>query len=343
MTHGDVETTWRTRLRRSVRGSALDVLVVLGYLVASAVALYVLEVDGAVRALLGLPLVLFLPGYALLAAAFPGRRDEAAASEERTVGGLLTGGTPDWYERLALSLAGSLAVLPLFGLVLASTRWGYDPRAVLVALGGFTALGMLVAVVRRARLPRTDRFRAPVDAASADAYRGLFSPDTRFDGALNVVLILSMIVALSAVGYALVAPQSGAATTQFQLLAENESGDLVAGDYPEELPPGASEELVVSITNGADEDREYTVVVETHRVEETDGSLETLEESEMTRLETSVDADSTARTRHTVDPSIAGETLRINYYLYEGDAPDDPDAESADEHLWITVDGTAGG
>jgi len=150
------------------------------------------------------------------------------------------------------------------------------------------------------------------------------------------------VVALSAVGYALVAPQSGAATTQFQLLAENESGDLVASDYPEELPPGASEELVVSITNGADEDREYTVVVETHRVEETDGSLEVLEESEMTRLETSVDAGATAQTRHTVDPSITGETLRINYYLYEGDAPDDPDAESADEHLWITVDGTAG-
>ncbi|GAA0676393.1 DUF1616 domain-containing protein [Natronoarchaeum mannanilyticum] len=343
MTHGDVETTWRTRLCRSVRSGALDVLVVLGYLAASAVALYVLEVGGTARALLGLPLVLFLPGYALVAAAFPARRDEATAIGVSSVDGLLDGGTPGWYERLALSLAGSLAVLPLFGLALPSTRWGFEPRAVLVTLGGFTVLGMFVAVVRRSRLSRSERFRAPVDAASTDAYRGLFAPDTRFDGALNVVLILSMVVALSAVGYALVAPQSGAATTQFQLLAENESGDLVAGDYPEELPPGASDELVVSITNGADEDREYTVVVETHRVEETDGSLETLEESEMTRLETSVDAGATAQTRHTVDPSITGETLRINYYLYEGDAPDDADAESADEHLWITVDGTAGG
>jgi len=334
--------TWRSRVRRSVRSGALDVLVVLGYLAMSAVALYVLEVGGTVRALLGLPLILFLPGYALVAATFPARRDEAT-SRELSVDGLLDGGTPGWYERLALSLAGSLAVLPLFGLALPSTRWGFEPRAVLVTLGVFTTLGMLAAVVRRSRLARDERFRAPLDAASTDAYRGLFAPDTRFDGALNVVLILSMVVALSAVGYALVAPQSGAATTQFQLLAENESGELVTGDYPEELPPGASEELVVSIANGADEEREYTVVVETHRVEETNGSLEVLEESEMTRLETSVNAGATAQTRHTVDPSITGETLRINYYLYEGGAPDDPDAESADEHLWITVDGTAGG
>lgn len=343
MTHSDVETTWRTRLRRSVRPGALDVIVVLGYLAASAGALYVLEVGGPSRALLGLPLVLFLPGYALVSAAFPGHLEESAIGDERAVDGLLSGGTPGWYERLALSLAGSLAILPLFGLALPSTRWGFDPRAVLVALGGFTALGMLVAVVRRWRLPRSERFRAPIGAASTDAYRGLFAPDTRFDGALNVVLILSMIVALSAVGYALVAPQSGPATTQFELLAENESGELVASNYPEELPPGASEELVVSVTNGADEEREYTVVVETHRVEETDGSLETLEESEMTRLETSVNAGATAQIRHTADPSLTGEALRINYYLYRGDAPDDADAESADEHLWITVDGTAGG
>jgi len=343
MTHGDVETTWRTRLRRSVRPGALDVIAVLGYLAASAGALYVLEVGGSVRALLGLPLVLFLPGYALVAAAFPGHLEESAIGDESAVDGLLAGGTPGWYERLALSLAGSLAILPLFGLALPSTRWGFEPRAVLVALGGFTALGMLVAVVRRWRLPRSERFRAPIGAASTDAYRGLFAPDTRFDGALNVVLILSMIVALSAVGYALVAPQSGPATTQFEVLTENESGELVASNYPEELPPGASEELVVSVTNGADEEREYTVVVETHRVEETNESLEVLEESEMTRLETSVDAGSTAQIRHTADPSLTGDTLRLNYYLYRGDAPDDADAESADEHLWITVDGTAGG
>jgi len=341
MTHGDVETTWRARLRRSARSSTLDIVAVLGYLAATAAALYVFDVGGWLRALLGLPLVLFLPGYALVAAAFPARPDDDR--DEGSTVGLLAGGAPGWYERLALSLAGSLAVLPLFGLGLASTRWGFGTRAVLATLGGFTALGMLVAVSRRSRLPENTRFRPPIDAASTDAYRGLFDPDTRFDGALNVVLILSMVVALSAVGYALVAPQSGASTTQFQLLAENESGELVASDYPDELPPGASEELVVSITNGGDQARDYTVVAETHRVEETNGSLEVLEESEMTRLEASVDPGASAQIRHTVDPSMTGETLRINYYLYRGDVPDDPDAESAEEHLWITVNGTAGG
>lgn len=340
MTHGEVDTTWRSRLRRSFRSVDLDGATVLGYLVAFGAALYFFEIEGPLRTVIGLPLALFLPGYALVAVAFPAKPDEPATEADRSVVRLVAVGSPGWYERIALSVASSLALLPLVGLVVASTRWGFTTTTVLVSLTGLTGVGMLFAVVRRVRLPEDRQFRVPIWTASADAYRGLFDPDTRFDGALNVVLILSMIVALSAVGYALVAPSGSASTTEYQLLTENESGELVAANYPDAIPPGGSEEMVVSVANGDNKERTYTVVVEAQRVEEQNGSLTVLEESEIDRLQLTVQGGATTRQRHTVAPPMTGETIRISYYFYRGEAPDDADAESADDHLWITVDGT---
>ena len=58
------------------------------------------------RNILGLPLVLFLPGYALIAALFPAKSDL------------------DGIERVALSFGLSIAVVPLIGLGLNYTPWG---------------------------------------------------------------------------------------------------------------------------------------------------------------------------------------------------------------------------
>ena len=59
-----------------------------------------------VRIIPGLLLVLFLPGYSLIAALFPGRGD------------------PDGIERIALSFGVSIAVVPLIGLALNYTPFG---------------------------------------------------------------------------------------------------------------------------------------------------------------------------------------------------------------------------
>ncbi|NOQ34054.1 MAG: DUF1616 domain-containing protein, partial [Methanosarcinales archaeon] len=59
-----------------------------------------------VRVVLGLLLVLFLPGYSLIAALFPGKDDL------------------DGIERIALSFGLSIAVVPLLGLGLNYTQYG---------------------------------------------------------------------------------------------------------------------------------------------------------------------------------------------------------------------------
>ena len=73
-----------------------------------------------VRIILGLPLVLFLPGYSLIATLFP-RKDDL-----------------DAIDRIALSFGLSIAITPLLGLALNYTPFGIRLSPVLIVLSVFT-------------------------------------------------------------------------------------------------------------------------------------------------------------------------------------------------------------
>jgi uncharacterized membrane protein len=93
-----------------------------------------------VRIILGLILVLFLPGYALIATLFP-RKDDF-----------------DGVERIALIFGLSIAISPLLGLALNYTPFGIRLSPVLIVLSVFTVSLALCAYVRRYKIPEEDRF-----------------------------------------------------------------------------------------------------------------------------------------------------------------------------------------
>jgi uncharacterized membrane protein len=93
-----------------------------------------------VRIILGLPLVLFLPGYSLIAILFP-RKDDL-----------------DGIERIALSFGLSIAISPLLGLGLNYTPFGIRLTPILIVLSVFTISLALGAYVRRSRIREADRF-----------------------------------------------------------------------------------------------------------------------------------------------------------------------------------------
>ncbi len=93
-----------------------------------------------IRIILGLPLVLFLPGYALIATLFPRKNDL------------------DGIERIALSFGLSIAITPLLGLGLNYTPFGIRLTPILIVLSVFTILLAIGAYVRRNRIPEEDRF-----------------------------------------------------------------------------------------------------------------------------------------------------------------------------------------
>ena len=98
------DTDKGTMLKITVKSELLP-LVLLAILLIVTIIISLSD-SNILRIILGLPLVLFFPGYTLMAALFPRR------------------GRIGNIERLALGFGLSLAIVPIMGLILNFTEWG---------------------------------------------------------------------------------------------------------------------------------------------------------------------------------------------------------------------------
>jgi uncharacterized membrane protein len=194
-----------------------------------------------IRIILGLPLVLFLPGYSLIATLFP-RKDDL-----------------DAIERIALSFGLSIAITPLLGLALNYTPFGIRLTPVLIVLSVFTVSLVIGAYVRRSMIPEEDRFvvdkplqgfrgrgAEPHIAAFFKNIKESFkATDTRLDRILTVILIISIILAISMLVYVIITPKEGEKFTEFYVLGPNGT----ASDYPTNLKVEEEGKVIIGIVN----------------------------------------------------------------------------------------------
>lgn len=296
------------------------------------------------RVVVGLPFVLFVPGYAFIAALFPDageaptQTDEALEKRE-TTGDESDRSGIDGIERVALSFGLSIAIVPLIGLVLNFTPFGIRLVPIIVALDGFIIVSTVVAARRRWELPPENRFAVPYEQWVAAARSELFEPETNADLALNLLLVASVVLATASVGYAVAVPQQGERFTEFYLLTESDDGELIADEYPTEYVAGEPQSLVVGIGNKEQQPMTYTVLVEIQRVDVVDNETIVRESQRLRRFQPRVAANETWMRTHTVAPRLTGERLRLQYLLYR-ETPATPVNRSAayrELHLWINV------
>ncbi|MDS0261434.1 DUF1616 domain-containing protein [Haloarcula sp. S1CR25-12] len=319
-------------------------LAAVGVLVLATNVLVFLPVlrDTPLRVLVGIPLVLFAPGYALLAALFPESglekssvRDDSEPKLDSPAEGVSIGG----LERVALSLGLSIAVVALAGLLLNYTPWGIRSVPIMVALSGFTLSFTGIAVRRRWVIPEADRFRVPYRDWYARARAEFVAPDSQTDLVLNVGLVVSVLLLATSVGYAVSVPQEGESFSEFYLVTENESGQLVADDYPTEFDRGQPRSLVVGISNNEHEQTSYTVIVQLQRVTRLDNETRIDESTQLARYQPTLAHNETWTRQHSVAPETTGSGLRLRYLLYRGqvDEPIDRSAAYRKLHLWVDV------
>lgn len=323
------------RIVESLSNLPVDHLGVLAFvLLADAVLLSVPPSNTVVRVAVGAPLLLFLPGYGVLAALFPGRyrADREFGRRPDRVRGLT------FHRRLALAFGVSVALLPFLGLAIqfAGMTPGFQP--VLTAVSVLVVGTTLVAGVRRYRLPEGERFELPV-RDSARAFRTwLGGSGSLLDASLNVALALATVVALATGGYALAVPTDGETYTTMSLLTEGADGDLVAGDYPTTLAPGESATFVVGIENAEQREVTYTVVAVLQQVDRGGGGTTVTDQEELGRFSETLAAGESLERPLQVAPTLTGEDLRLTYLLYTGDAPADPTVEDAYRHVYVWLD-----
>ena len=215
------------------------ILVTCVVLVALVVAIIPALSVSIIRPIIGTIVVLFVPGYAFIAALFPQKATLANG------------------VRLALSFGLSIVIVPLLELALNYTRWGIQLGPTLVVLVVFTLLCSIVASVRRYRLPRERRFAINWPDWHHIRLKAARLGGTRFDRTLSVVLIIAIITPVAVTSYAVVMPKPNEHFTEFYLLGTNDT----LSNYTTQYKVGVPTPVTVVIVNHEKTDVTYDLVV----------------------------------------------------------------------------------
>jgi uncharacterized membrane protein len=253
-----------------------------------------------VRVPVGLVMVLFLPGYALIAALFP-RNDDL-----------------DGIERVALSFGLSIAVVPLIGLGLNYTPWGIRLTPVVLSLSAFTVVLLAAAHLRRAALPTEERFRVPFRRGLDSLKEEMTREETsRIDKILTVILVIAIISSISALVYVIVTPKQGEKFTEFYILGPGG----MAYDYPTTVASGDNSNVIVGIVN-----HEYAVVNYTMTIE--------IKNAKIMERDVTLDHNETWERPITYVLADPGADQKLEFLLYK---EDNFTAPYRDLHLWVNV------
>ena len=300
-------------------------LVAAFVLVAAALAKSELGSTGAVWLPVALPLLLVLPGYVTVAFAY------AARDRERWTVTTVT-------KRLGFAIGGSLAVLPVIAILTYLSPLSLASADLVATVSGYVLLGIVAAAVRRNRASDSAengrRARTPQRFGAVQLF-GLASP-------LQLLMGASVVVAVATLGIAVAVPSDGATTSDLHLLTEQD-GRLVADGYPDSVPEGGAVPIVVGVSNDEQRPMEYTVVAELQRVSVTDRTVAVQERRELDRYTVELEHDETRRQQLDIRGAFAGEDVRFAVYLYRGEPPASPTAESAyrNAYIWLEVEPTS--
>jgi uncharacterized membrane protein len=299
--------------------SGLDLVLVVAATVGAGLALVVPSVPRPVAWAVGVPLLVFLPGYAVVAAVLPAR---PGAVDTGRVG-------PGWPLRFGLALLGTVLVVALTGVGLSATV-GIRLLPALAVLTAVTVFGVVVAAVRRSRLPARARANPlagtvrllPVPAATS-----------RFQGVAVVVGLLALV---GAIAFAGAVPTQEEGYTEAYLLTENETGALVAADDNTTFRAGVGRPVHVAIENHEETRQTYEVVTVAQRVAE-NGSVFASERVDAFAVE--VDPNQRATAERRFAPTLTGDRIRLRVLVYDDGTPDRPSVTTADlaMRLWIDV------
>jgi uncharacterized membrane protein len=283
----------------------LDLLIVIGLVLLT--DLFVLTPglsETIFRNILGLPLVLFLPGYTLIAALFPAKSDL------------------DGIERTALSFGLSIAVVPLIGLGLNYTPWGIRLLPILISLSVFTFIMCGLAYLRRTKLPEADAFEVPFRKTALELKAEILKkPEPGFDRIFTVILVLSILLSVITLVYVVITPKEGEHFTEFYILGPEGTADNYLTDYT----LGESGKIIVGIVN-----HEYRQVKYTMEVKLDNRSLPLPEDLQQVTLA----HNETWEKPLVLTPPAEGKDMKLEFLLFN---ETDKTTPYRDLHLWINV------
>ena len=338
-------------MRIEVRERPYDIYAIFAASTLLVLAIVIVPDIDALRLVLGLPFVLFFPGYVLISALYPERKrffdaegrevvtpsssedgregDDAGGSDEGPEEVRPEGKGLDGLERIALSLGLSIAITPLIGLVLNYT-YDWDPEhlgirlvPILVSQYIFICVGGIAAIIRRSKVPAEDRFAIVLDLSMP-------KERSRADRFLTMGIVIMMVLSVSLLAYIIIVPREGESFTEFYILGPTKKAE----GYPRNLLIGERSQLWIGIGNHEHHDMNYTLVlsISANATNTTVQDLNDVVMSTSVRPEMKVDVGDGLTTEMQCNVSFSMEgQYKLRFLLFVDGR------QYNDVHLWVRV------
>lgn len=251
-----------------------------------------------IRSILGIPTVLFIPGYVSIRALFP-KKDDL-----------------EIIERISLSFALSIVVVSLSGMVLNFT-FGIMLIPIIIALCTYIIVLGFISEYRMMMTDENERFTINLDILSyfINAERRCQDRPSKI---LTIILIFSIIIAIGMLVYVITIPKIGERFTEFYILnSSSEKADV----YPNNLKFNSPTNILVGVSN-----HEYSVVNYTVKIN--------LDKNILNSEQLNLNNNETWQKNITILPNKIGKDMRLEFLLYKENNFTIPYREL---HLWINI------
>jgi len=195
------------------------------------IPLLLLEIKGGIRVVIGLPIIVLIPGYVLTFALIPSKK--------------IT-----FIERIAVSLGLSLVVSALVAFGLFYTPWGIELEPILITMYLFIVGVGFFGWHRWAHIKQKERHFLSFNLSPPKFQNNL-------DKILTVILAVSMIFTSVYFVYVLQTPKAEEKFTEFYWLGP----EGIAGQYQRNLSIGEDTSIILGISNHEYTNIDYTIEV----------------------------------------------------------------------------------
>lgn len=303
-----------------------DLAILIGTTLGAAIALLVPGLPWIVEWAFGLPLLLVLPGYAIVSALFP-------TAPTPTLSKTGPDDSPGWSARVAIALVLSVVSVVIIGVGL-SMLGSLALTPVVMALVTVTSAATLIAWIRRRRVEPGKRadIRSHIAAHTTPSQLGL---------SRNQALALGVAVLLLGAGTvaAGVIPPATTSYSEAALLSPD-TGTALGMNGTVQFAAGEQNTVTLRLENHEGGAMTYGAVGVLQDVT-SNGTV--VESRELDRGRLIVADGETLHSERTVTPTRTEHRARLQYLVYTGPIPEDPTAENAALALriWVEYDGSS--
>ncbi len=210
-----------------MRGSANKEYLILMCL--SFFTLIIVFLSDFFKVLIGLPYVLFVPGYLMTTVFFP-KSDNI-----------------EGFARLTLSVGLSIIIVPLIGLINNYLPWGITLLPMMISLTVFNIIFIVLGWLIRKKLPAKQRF----------SIQSILKQEFKKNRIMNSLMLFVCFTILITLICIIFAPNKSDCFTQFYITGQ----DGTASGYPKILTTGKAEFVKLNVENNENKKTDYKIVI----------------------------------------------------------------------------------